>query len=370
MSLDELVRTAQARLASPTPSRRRFLGSVAGAAAGGTLLAACGDESGATTTRKAAGDGSRSDPRHRPKDCGHGRLQINVCYSPYRTLRSEPAEFLPKGRTGIAVRKGPAPDAPIIYKHGNPVIMNVDGVYGRVSERDGGVERDCPAPPMRPGLGAGRGFYWGYPTAQSGTHNKGGWIAGVVDGTRYSVSEPDFPGIICGPADLDFDCRAGTKKNTKYKTGCANNARKEDPGYKCGGSTMKWGTCGKPVTMEVGIYRDPGEVDLITSLSHERYNLKYEADGTTIFWLVPGDVVARYCYKCTQRNPSERCPPETRRKDRSCCRSYSCVTVIKAAYVPRGVAGWVNSSVLRRKGTAKPEIDKALRELGGSFNGY
>lgn len=369
MSLDQMLRQAQTRLATPSTSRRRFLAGVAGATAGGTLLAACGDGDSQARTRSEA-----TDPRNRPKDCGFGRQNINVCYAPFKVVRSEPASLLPEGiDEGVAVRKGPQPDAPIIYKYGVPVVMRMGGIYGRVSVRDveGGHAQNCPAPPLRPGRGAGRGFVWGYPTASSGTYNKGGWIAETVDGRRYTEAYDDYKHVICGPADLDFDCRVGDNEKMRFKTQCARSARPEDPGYKCGGSEKpRWGNCGKPTTMEVGIYRDPNEKNLLTSLSHERYNLKYEADGTTSFWLVPGDVVARYCYKCTDRNPSKRCPPETSRADKSCCRAYSCVTVIKAAHVPTGMGGWVNSSVLRREGTAGPEIAKAKRELGGTLNGY
>jgi hypothetical protein len=350
-----------------TGSRRDFVRAGAVVAGSGLVLAGCGDG------EDAQAISPKKDPRYRPKDCGFGRARINVCYAPYRVEKSDARMYLPKGYDeGVAVRKGPQRDAPIIYKYGEPIVMRMGGIYGRVSDRDGGVANDCPAPPMRTGAGPGGGFVWGYPTASSGTYNKGGWIPARVGGAVYTAPYDAYDHVICGPADLDFDCRSGTKGiESKYKSECGKSARPDEPGYQCGGhSKVGWGTCGKPTRMEVGIYRDPNEANLLTSLSHERYNLKYEADGTTTFWLVPGDIVARYCYKCTTRNPDDRCPEEEKRDDKSCCRSYSCVTVIKAAHVPRGVGGWVNSSVLRREGTAGPEIAKAKRELGGTLNGY
>ena len=168
-------------------------------------------------------------------------------------MRSEPADLLPKGYKGVAIRKGPEPDAPIIYKENEPCIMRVGGAYGRQSERDGGVDNDCPAPPERAGMGAGRGFYWGYPARSSGSLNKGGWIAGEVDGVTYSEPYPDYPGKFCGPASLDFDCRAGDDPNSPYKLRCGTPNR---PRYRCGGGGPYYGDCHAPRMNYVGIYEE------------------------------------------------------------------------------------------------------------------
>jgi len=356
VSLDALFREAGDRLAGRTVSRRGLLAGVAGTAAGSLLLPGCGG-------------GSDPDARFQPKDCGIGRIDINVCYAPYRVVRSEPADLLPKGYKGVAIRKGPEPDAPIIYKENEPCIMRVGGAYGRQSERDGGVDNDCPAPPERAGMGAGRGFYWGYPARSSGSLNKGGWIAGVVDGVTYSEPYPDYPGKFCGPASLDFDCRAGDDPNSPYKLRCGTPNR---PRYRCGGGGPYFGDCHAPRMNYVGIYEELEPYTMLTSLSHERYNLKYEADSVTIFWLVPGDTVLRYCTKCTDRNPNKRCPPQTydpNKKD--CCRSYTCVEVVSARYCPKGITGWINTSVLfDSQPQTQADIQRALTEANGSFAGF
>jgi hypothetical protein len=392
---DDLLRNAGDRLAAGSVSRRGFLG---GAAASAAVLAGCGSSGGSTTpTGTTAGDptvrGAGGEPVEAhdtagilprgtnahgvPHTCGIGRGRIHVCYQPWKVLRSEPAEFLPKGWKGVAVRKGPEQDAPIIYKNGKPVIIRVGGVFARQSERQddhtGGYAHNCPAPPIRAGRGAHQGFVWGHPgiPKDSGTTNKGGWIAANVKGHEYSEPYLDYPTAMCGPADLDFDCRAGDDPHSKWKAMCRRKARPNDPGFKCNGGTSTFGHCRDSHPMEVGIQENIDDYPLISDLSHERYNLKYQADSTTIFWLVPGDKVERHCYKCTLYNPSPACPKETiDASSHGCCRAYSCVTVIKARWVPAGITGWINSSVLRSPKTAKAEIPLALKKTGGSFLGY
>lgn len=370
MSFDDLLRDAGDRLAAGAMTRRVL---IAEAAAGGVGIAliGCGGS-------KEDVDAVAKVPKDVPKVCGLSRGRIHVCYEPWRVLRSEPAELLPAGYTGVAVRKGPEPDAPIIYKNGDPCVIRIGGIFGRQSRRqsdkNGGVPNNCPAPPLRAGRGAGRGFHWGYPgpRADSGTWNKGGWIAGLVNGVEYTERFLDYPRAICGPADLDFDCRAGDNPRSRFKKDCRRIAYPDDPpGFVCNGGETRLGICRDPRVFEVGIQKNIDEHPLIHDLSHERYNLKFQADSTTIFWLVPGDIVRRYCFKCTLHNPSKDCPKETADpKSEGCCRAYSCVTVVKAQYCPAGVTGWINSSVLRSRKRAKEEIETALEQTGGSFNGY
>lgn len=354
-ALDELVSGAGVRLAESGrdgTTRRGLLGAAAAVAGGGAVLSA-----------RLAGD--LTEPAEAApgpvRGCQVGRSDINVCYAPWRVVRSEPAELLPAGLEGVAVRKGPEPDAPIIYKLGDPCIVPVGSYFGRQSRRDGGVSRGCPDPGPRPARG---GFVFGYPAPDSGTHNKGGWLAARVGGRTYSVSDDDYRHVLCGPADLDFDCRAGAASDSRFKTACGVAARPGSDGYECGGSGAFAGTCTKATVWEIGVEVEPDEYGVLNDLSHERYNLKYEADGTTIFWLVPGDVVRRYCRKCTQFNPSRRCPVQTYDpRKRNCCRAYSCIEVVRARYVPVGTQGWINSSVLRRPGGRNGRTSYSLRRV-------
>ena len=394
--LDDLLRNAGDRLATGGMSRRRLLGGAAASVAGATVLAGCGDSGGAATTTYT-GPTSGGEPMEShdsagilprgtnaqgiPRTCGIARGRIHVCYQPWKVVKSEPAEFLPKGVQGVAVRKGPEPDAPIIYKFGKPCVIRIGGVFARQSDRQndhtGGVAHNCPAPPIRAGRGVDHGFVWGHPgiPADSGTYNKGGWIAAHVDGVTYSEPWMDYPRAMCGPADLDFDCRAGDDPHSKWKAMCRMKARPNDPGFKCNGGSTNFGHCRETHPMTVGIQENIDEFPLIGDLSHERYNLKYQADSTTIFWLVPGDRVERHCYKCTLYNPSPACPKETADStSHGCCRAYSCVTVLKARYVPAGITGWINSSVLRSPKTgAKTQVllaSSTLPRVTSSTGGY
>ncbi len=369
MNLDELVRQAGDRLASGALTRRTLIAEAAAGGVGIALIGCGGDKDDAEAKVKV--------PEGVPKICGLSRGRIHVCYEPWRVVRSEPAEFLPAGYEGVAVRKGPSLDAPIIYKNGDPCVIRIGGIFGRQSRRqsdkNGGTRNNCPAPPLRAGRGPGGGFHWGYPgpRADSGTWNKGGWIAGLVDEVEYTKRDLDYHRPICGPADLDFDCRAGDNPKSRFKTDCRKLAYPDDPGFKCNGGDTRLGSCPDPRVYEIGIQKNIDDYPLLHDLSHERYNLKFQADSTTIFWCVPGDLVRRHCYKCTLHNPSKDCPAETAdRNSNSCCRAYSCVTVVKAKYCPAGVTGWINSSVLRSRRRAAREIETALSQLGGDFNGY
>jgi len=366
VSLDDLLRQAGDRLASGAITRRALIAEAAVGGAGIALVGCGGSDGGAQA----------KVPGSVPRQCGIGRGRIHCCYEPWRVVRSEPAELLPKGYEGVALRKGPEPDAPIIYKDGKPIVIAVGRVWGRQSgrqsDRTGGVAHDCPAPPLRSGRGAGRGFLWGYSSKRdSGTLNKGGWLAASAGGVQYSERFLEYERVMCGPADLDFDCRGHGDPKSRFKSECRKDAYPDDPGFKCNGGSASLGTCGDPRILEVGIQENIDDHPLISDLSHERYNLKYQADSTTIFWLVPGDVVRRHCYKCTLYNPSPKCPAETiDAGSKGCCRSYSCVTVVKARYCPTGVTGWINSSVLRSRKRATREIEAALKLTGGSFHGY
>ena len=79
---------------------------------------------------------------------------------------------------------------------------------------------------------------------------------------------------MCGPAAADFDCR---------------NAKSACPSYVgCGGAGVGNPTCSETYRPIVAVGTD---------LSEEKYYLRYGANSTTFFWLVPGDRVKRWGYK-------------------------------------------------------------------------
>lgn len=333
--VDETVARAGRRLAGP--HRRRSF--VAGAGAGVAALVGA----------KVLGFPRIAASPAETVICGYARDQIAVCYAPWRVTRSEPHDALPDGFQGVALRKGPFPDADIVYRNNRPVVVPVGGYFGRMSRRYGGI--GCPDPGPRP---AQNGFVWGYPTPQSKAGNKPGWFAMEYEGTRFAEGDNTWPIVICGPASLDFDCRAGRDPNSRFKSPCGRRIDPEDPargreGYECGGDGMGSADCSAPVRMEVFEVHDPEGESLANSLSFERYNLKWEADSTTFYWLVPGDVVSRHCEKCVRHNPDPTCPPLFADSSReNCCHFYACVEVVEAKYVPAGTRGWVESTVLRR----------------------
>lgn len=301
-----------------------------------------------------------------PTGCMYGRGGVNVCYSPYRVVRSEPAHRLPAGYRGVALRKGPSPDAPIVYKYGEPVIIPVGRFLGRQSLRDGGVPRHCPDPGLRPTVA---GFMVGYPAPP--THDKTGWMALGYGGDTFAQADPTCPLILCGPAKLDFDCRGGTDDHSPYRSTCGHRKHgggNERGGYECGGDPEDPGTCFPPrATAVVESRQKVKSYGLADDLSREFYNLKYTEDGTTTHWLVPGDRVREYCIKCVRENPNPTCPPDTYdRHARGCCQSYSCIEVIDARWVPRGVRGWVGSAVLADGGvppTLRHSLDRVMRDV-------
>jgi hypothetical protein len=345
-------------LAGPQ-TRRGFFGRVAfaGAAVG---VAAVGR------------DPERALAAGAPGGCNYGRLYVNVCYTPFKVARSEPAHRLPPGHRGVAVRKGPSPDAPIVYKGGRPVVIPVGEWFGRQSARDGGASRGCPPPPPRPESG---GFVVGYPDIMGTAPDKTGWIAVAYGGETFAQEDLQCPHVMCGPASLDFDCRGGTDDKSPYRASCGHRVHgsKQRKGYECGGNLEDPGTCFPPRESVVLTYRQKKTFGLVDDLSREYYNLKYTEDGTTTHWLVPGDRVREYCIKCVRENPDPTCPPNTYDPNvRGCCQSYSCVEVLSARWVPAGTRGWVGSAVLADKGVPPPlraSLDRVVRDvlfLGGS----
>jgi uncharacterized membrane protein YphA (DoxX/SURF4 family) len=344
-------------LAGPQ-TRRGFFGRMAFAGAAVGVAAAARDP------ERALGAGA-------PSGCMYGRVGVNVCYMPFKVLRSEPASRLPPGHRGVAVRKGPSPDAPIVYKGGRPVVIPVGEWFGRQSGRDGGASRGCPPPPPRPEV---TGFVVGYPDILGTAPDKTGWIALSYGGETFAREDPTCPHIMCGPASLDFDCRGGTDDSSPYRSSCGHRAHgsKKRTGYACGGTPEDPGTCFPPRESVVQVYRQKHTRGLVDDLSKEYYNLKYTEDGTTTHWLVPGDRVREYCIKCVRENPDPTCPPNTfDRHQRGCCQSYSCVEVLQAKWVPSGTRGWVGSAVLADKGVPPPlraSLDRVVKDvlfLGG-----
>src|SRR5581483_1394913 len=190
-------------LAGPQ-TRRGFLGRLAFAGA------AVGAAATARDPERAFGAGV-------PSGCNYGRLHVNVCYTPFKVLKSEAPHRLPPGHRGVAVRKGPSPDAPIVYKGGRPVVIPVGEWFGRQSGRDGGASKGCPPPPPRPAVS---GFVVGYPDILGTAPDKTGWIATEYEGETFAREDPHCPHIMCGPASLDFDCRGGTSNSSPYRALC------------------------------------------------------------------------------------------------------------------------------------------------------
>jgi hypothetical protein len=345
-------------LAGPQ-TRRGFFGraAFAGAAVGA-----------AATAR----DPERAFAAGAPNGCNYGRLYVNVCYTPFKVVRSEPAHRLPPGHHGVAVRKGPSPDAPIVYKGNRPVIVPVGEWFGRQSARDGGASAGCPPPPPRPET---NGFVVGYPDILGSAPDKTGWIALAYEGETFAHEDLHCPHIMCGPASLDFDCRGGTNNSSPYRASCGHrlHGSKQRQGYACGGTAEDPGTCFPPRESVVRVYRQKHTLGLVDDLSKEYYNLKYTEDGTTTHWLVPGDRVREYCIKCVRENPDPTCPPNTfDPHTRGCCQSYSCIEVLQAKWVPRGTRGWVGSAVLADQGVPPPlrrSLDRVVHDvlfLGGA----
>ncbi len=277
--VDKIIQSVGVHLAGKT-SRRSFIGRVSAAAAfaGGASLLAKPTSAEASACTLPAG-------------C-FGTVDVNVCYSPWEVVASEP------GQSGVVLRKGPSfSAAPVTKDDGvTTVVIPVGGIFGRCSNRTGGS--GCPDPGPRANI---NGFLWGYYTAYA----KQGWMPYSVSGVTYAVGDNGYTGTLCGPANFDFDCR---------------DAKSACPSYHgCGGSGYGSATCS--VT-----YRPIVAVG--TNLSDQRYYLRYAPNSTTFFWLVPGDQIKRWGYVAGSPD------------------NWSCVEVVCASYAPNGCRGWVDSTAL------------------------
>jgi hypothetical protein len=231
-----------------------------------------------------------------PSGC-FGTYDVNVCYSPWKVVTAEP------GYSGVVMRKGPYPNADPVYNTttGQPVVIGVNHHFGRCSNRDGGVANNCPDPGPRVNV---NGYLWSY----FPEYAKQGWVPYNVGGIVYAVGDNSYTGTLCGPASFDFDCRYA-------KTNCVNY-------HGCGGSAAPSSTC-------VTNYRPVIVVGTnVWDLSDQKYYLRYGADSTTFFWLVPGDVVKSYCTGSASGY------------------TWNCVTVECANYAPHGCRGWIRSDAL------------------------
>lgn len=280
---DRMVQRAGQRMAAGRDSRRGFLGKV------GAGLAAAGAVGVVGSTDEAHAQGCVL-----PTGC-YGTVDVNVCYTPWVVTTAE------SGVTGVFLRKGPWFDAEVVTQtDGTPVMIPVGGTFGRCSTRSGSVSGGCPDPGPRGNLG---GFLWGY---WVGYHRQG-WIPYSVSGVTYATPESNYGPTLCGPAGFDFDCRLGSQHP---KTDCTNT---------CGGADVGSPTCSVTHRPVVAYATDP---------SDERFYLRYAANSTTFFWLVPGDQVKRWGYKSAGSY------------------TWSCVEVICAKYAPNGCRGWIRSDAL------------------------
>lgn len=230
-----------------------------------------------------------------PAGC-FGTYSVNVCYSPWKVILAEP------GYNGVVMRKGPSFDADPIYNSSSqPVVIPVNHHFGRCSNRDGGVDQGCPSPGPRLNV---NGFLWSY----FPEYAKQGWVPYNVGGLIYAVGDTSYAGTLCGPASFDFDCRYA-------KTNC--------PQYHgCGGSQPPASVCATNYRPVIAVGTTLGDI------SQEKYYLRYAADSTTFFWLVPGDVVRAYCSASVDGY------------------SWNCVVVVCARYAPYGCRGWIRSDAL------------------------
>lgn len=308
-----------------------------------------------------AGDPGRAFAAGAPGGCTNGRRGASVCWSPWRVRRSEPPRGLPRGAHGVAVRKGPSFDAPIVHADGAPAVVPVGGYFGRQSRR-GGPSAGCPDPGARPA--SSTGWVFGYLPAASGGHSAVGWIPTAVRRGRLAAPDSGFSGVMCGPESLDFDCRAGSQRSSPYRAQCGpRGAGGRRTGYVCGGAREEVGTCFAPHETQVRAVRTDFSTGRADDLSAGRYLLRYTQGGAATLWLVPGDRVRAFCVACGRRRGDPACPPATvGAPPSSCCESWSCVEVLAARWAPAGARGWVDSSVLADEGTP-PAVRQSLRQI-------
>jgi hypothetical protein len=325
VSFDALVRRAGDRLARPA-SRRQFVGAVglgtAAVAAGG--LAACGDDSeaGGRRTPPWPEEGFKTVDNDRVPKGAVGQDAVAVCYSPYVVTGTEP-NTKRLGRTGVAVRKGPHPDAEIVLTNAGDEVFVPEGAH--FARQSGREAPNCGAPPMRPAID---GWIWGYP-GDDVRSKKSGWIPLEIDGKEYSKSAPDYrdkpknDGFLCGPARKDFDCRdpAASQK------ACGHDD--------CGGPPLDDIRCRtKPLRRRVR------ESATRKASNFEDYYLRLSFNSTAFGWVEPGDVVDELCRRSA---PSYGV----------CCVEWSFVEIVSSQALPKGTRGWMLETGLARS-TRKP----------------
>ena len=206
------------------------------------------------------------------------------------------------GYSGVVMRKGPFLNAEPIYNTSSqPVVIPVNHHFGRCSNRDGGATNGCPDPGPRLNV---NGFLWSYFPGYA----KQGWVPYNVGGVVYAVGDNSYTGTLCGPASFDFDCRYAKTNCTSY--------------HGCGGNAASATACVTNYQPVIAVGSTLGE------LSEQKYYLRYAADSTTFFWMVPGDVVKAYCTASVSGY------------------TWSCVKVECARYAPNGCRGWIRSDAL------------------------
>lgn len=231
------------------------------------------------------------------------------------------------------MRKGPSYDAPAIYdRRGRRAVIEVGEHFGRQSNRDGGQSRGCPDPGSRASV---NGFIWGYPEAYDPRLPRGfdprrrvqGWIPYEAPdgGDNMTISDDDWRGRTCGPAERDFDCR--------FDRGDARGACREYQGCRAGSSFAEW-VRGKAWRSDRGereiAFRHP-DPEHPRHSGRQLYYLRWAYDSTAYLWLVPGDRVQRLGRTT---------------KDDFRGRRWTCVEVTAAQWAPPGSAGWIRSEAL------------------------
>src|SRR5581483_2766510 len=236
-----------------------------------------------------------------PSQC-KSQNNVSVCYSPWKIVAAE------SGYSGLVLRKGPSFSAdPVTYNNStSPVVMSVGSEFGRASNND----------PNAPGDGCGNpgpranqnGFLWGYWTGYA----KQGWMPYSVGGVTYAVGDNGYTGALCGPANVDFDCRNTSKSNCHSYNGCG------------GGGISP--SCPGAYNADLDAYT--------TSPSDERFYLRYGPSSTTFAWLIPveGSTPADSVYVYGNVNSNGY--------------NWSCISVICARWVPNGCRGWIRSDAL------------------------
>ena len=235
-------------------SRRSLLHRGGAAVLAGTLLESCGE--------------ARSAPPPGFRRRAYGQQEVNVCYTPLRVVKTEPA-VKRMGLTGVMVRKGPSYDAdPAPPNAGGVTIVPVGTHAARQSVRRApgpGCKPAKPRPPVN-------GFVWAYP-ADDVLGNKSGWVPldHLAPDPDYGTHPKDPEEWVCGPASHDFDCRS--------------EASKAYCEYECEAGDTRKGLhyTGRRRTV-LGAGGEPAD-------SAEEYYLRWAASSTPFAYLMPGDVV-------------------------------------------------------------------------------